>query len=65
MIPCLHVCIGNTLPPQPISQMLFPIFPRVWFRDYVGIVLSINLDQVHQLSWEDGYCTLTVLDHRQ
>jgi len=23
-----------TLPPQPISQTLFSIFPRVWFRDY-------------------------------
>jgi len=23
----------GTLPPQPISQTVFPIFPRVWFRD--------------------------------
>jgi len=36
---CNHEPIGNmpafwvhgTLPPQPISQTLFPIFLRVWF----------------------------------
>jgi len=24
-----------TFQPQPISQILFSIFPRVWFRDYL------------------------------
>ena len=28
-----------TLPPQSISQTLFSIFPRVWFQDYVAMVM--------------------------
>jgi len=33
----------STLPPQPISQTLFPIFLRVWFRDYYSLSTHLPL----------------------
>ena len=36
LIITIPIILLGTLPPQPISQTLFPIFPRVWFQDYLN-----------------------------
>jgi len=54
-----------TLPPQPISQTLFSIFLRVWFRDYLypGLLSQIFLQlwgKSGKKSWEPCCCAYCI-----
>jgi len=35
-----------TLPPQPIFQTFFSIFPRFWFRDYYGHETALDTAKI-------------------